>query len=199
MLRQRKSSTSTSQVNMLTNDALRYKTCSVAGAAAYMVCRNTGHPIAGNVAAGGAVVAAGAEAAVKWSQSPLGQAAGRKVAAGACAAGKACSSAGKKVGSAASSAASSAGQHAASGAKAAACAVGKVCNAAGKAIGDAASKAAKGASSFKHTITGGGHSEPDLEMGHHHRRRAQDEYEYSPVATREPEPEPELEGAYERA
>jgi hypothetical protein len=165
----------------------------VAGAAAYAVCRNTGQPIAGNVAATGAVLAAGAETAVKWSQAPMGKAAGQAVTNGA-----------KAVGSAVSS-----------GAKTASCIAGQVCSAAGKTVGNIASSAANAGSSIMHSVTGGGQSEPDLEMGHHS-RNAQPEYEYlearepfladeletrddvAPVYTRyaEPEPEPSWDDLY---
>ncbi|KIN08956.1 hypothetical protein OIDMADRAFT_23693 [Oidiodendron maius Zn] len=89
------------------NAEAAYKCGTVAAGVAYAACRNAGLPGAANAAVGVGLAAAGAEAAVKVSQSPAGQAAGQKIAAGAsavkCAAGKACSAAGQAISSAASS------------------------------------------------------------------------------------------------
>jgi hypothetical protein len=140
----------------------------VAAGVAYAACRNAGLPGAANAAAGVGLTAAGAEAAVKVSQSPAGQAAGKAIG----------------------SAATAAGQKITAGAGAVKCAAGQACDAAGKAIGSAASAVGQAGSKLLHSVTGGGQRTNDVEMGAAHQaRRAQPEFQYRRLAIREPEPE----------
>lgn len=83
---------------MLTLRACSYKTCSVASAIFSLGCRIGGETGLADIAAGGAIVAAGAEGAVKWSKTSTGQAAATKAKGAAVAMGSAMSSAAKSAG-----------------------------------------------------------------------------------------------------
>jgi len=73
----------------------------LASGVAYAACRNTGNPLGANIATGAALGFTAAKAAVKVSQAPAAQAAGKHIAAGAKKAGACigalCTAAGKKI------------------------------------------------------------------------------------------------------